>query len=75
MAFMTQIFNKNLHAFQISLPHQSRLGEALDPQWPGPMPYTLLVKPGGEVVYRHLGTIDSLEVKKAVVGYLGRTYK
>jgi peroxiredoxin len=49
--------------------------EVVDPKWEGPIPYTLIVKPGGEVLYRHLGTIEPLEVKKAIVEYLGRTYK
>jgi peroxiredoxin len=49
--------------------------DAVDPKWEGPIPYTLIVKPGGEVLYRHLGTIEPLEVKKVIVGYLGRTYK
>ena len=49
--------------------------DAVDPKWEGPIPYTLIVKPGGEVLYRHLGTIDPLEVKKVIVEYLGRTYK
>lgn len=53
---------------------KDKLAEALDPQWPGPLPYTLLIAPGGEVVYRHNGPIDPLELKKAIVGYLGRTY-
>ena len=47
----------------------------VDPKWEGAIPYTLIVKPGGEVLYRHLGTIESLEVKKVIVEYLGRTYK
>lgn len=49
--------------------------EAVDPKWEGAIPYTLIVKPGGEVLYRHLGEIEPLEVKKAIVGYLGRTYR
>ena len=49
--------------------------ETVDPKWPGAIPYTLLIKPGGEVIYRHLGSLDPLEVKKAIVEYLGRTYK
>lgn len=48
--------------------------EAIDKEWPGALPYTLLIKPGGEVIYRHLGAIDPLEVKKAIVGHLGRYY-
>lgn len=49
--------------------------DVVDPKWEGPIPYTLIVKPGGEVLYRHLGTIEPLEVKKIIVEYLGRTYK
>jgi len=49
--------------------------DVVDPKWEGAIPYTLIVKPGGEVLYRHLGAIEALEVKKAVVGYVGRTYK
>ena len=39
------------------------------------IPYTLLIKPGGEIIYRHLGIVDPLELRKAIVEYLGRTYK
>ena len=48
---------------------------AVDPKWEGEIPCTFIIKPGGEVLYRHLGAIDSLEVKKVIVGYVGRTYK
>ncbi|MGC8644083.1 MAG: redoxin domain-containing protein [Isosphaeraceae bacterium] len=48
--------------------------EALDKDWPGPVPYTLLVAKGGKVLYRKAGAIDPLEVKRAIVGHLGRTY-
>jgi len=51
------------------------LMDLVDPKWPGAIPYTVLIKPGGEIFYRHLGAIDALEVKKAIVDYLGRTYK
>jgi peroxiredoxin len=48
---------------------------ALDKNLPGGVPYTILVRPGGEVTYRRLGTVDPLELKKTIVGYLGRYYK
>lgn len=48
--------------------------EALDSKWPGPIPYTLILAPGGEVVYRKSGGIDPLEVRRAIVAKLGRTY-
>lgn len=53
---------------------QEGLINAIDPSWQGNLPYTLLVGPGGKVVYRHSGIIDPLEVKRAVVKELGRYY-
>ena len=49
--------------------------DTVDPKWPGAIPYTLLIKPHGEVVNRYMGQIESLAVKKAVVECLGRVYK
>jgi thiol-disulfide isomerase/thioredoxin len=51
-----------------------KLAAALDPQMPGPLPYTLLIAPGGKIVYRHSGPIEPVEVKRAIVDYIGRTY-
>lgn len=48
---------------------------AVDKDMLGGIPYTILIKPGGEVIYRRLGTADPFELKKAIVGYLGRYYK
>ena len=39
------------------------------------IPHTILVAPGGKVLYRKSGPCEPLEVRKAIVGYLGRTYK
>jgi hypothetical protein len=41
----------------------------------GGIPYVVLVRPGGEVIYRALGVADPHELKKAIVGYVGRYYK
>lgn len=53
---------------------RDKFAEALDKEWPGPLPYTLVIAPGGKILYRKSGPIDPLEVRKAVVSYLGRTY-
>jgi peroxiredoxin len=53
---------------------KDRFVNALDPEWAGPVPYTMLIAPGGKVVYRHTGEIDPLELKKAIVAQIGRTY-
>ena len=48
--------------------------DAIDKQWQGSLPYTLIIKPGGEVIYKHAGAIDPLEVRKIIIDYLGRYY-
>ncbi len=53
-----------------------KLIEEMDEEWDGALPYTLLVEPGGKVVYRQMGTIDPLELKKVIVDHpmIGRYY-
>jgi peroxiredoxin len=53
---------------------RDKMAEALDKQWPGPVPYTVLIGPGGKILYRKQDSIDPLELKKAIVEHLGRTY-
>jgi peroxiredoxin len=48
--------------------------EAVDPKWQGALPHTILVAPGGEVLYRSEAAFDMLELRRAIVGYLGRYY-
>jgi hypothetical protein len=38
------------------------------------LPYTLLIDPDGKIIYRKTGAIEPLEVRRAVVKSLGRTY-
>jgi thiol-disulfide isomerase/thioredoxin len=40
--------------------------EAVDPKWDGALPYTLLVEPGGKIVYAHQGPIDAEELRKLI---------
>jgi len=66
-----QASNRNFH-FDVGDPY--KLIEALDPKWEGALPQTMLVAPGGRVVYRSAGIIDPLALRRAIVGYLGRYY-
>ena len=40
---------------------------AFDPSWNAAVPFTMLIKPDGQVLYRHQGPIDPLEVKRAII--------
>lgn len=52
------------------------LVEAIDPNWKGALPYTILVEPNGKVVYSQQGTIDPLKLKKIIVDHpmIGRYF-
>jgi thiol-disulfide isomerase/thioredoxin len=41
--------------------------EALDPDWNGALPHTLLVAPNGDVIYRQTGAIDFLALRRALL--------
>jgi thiol-disulfide isomerase/thioredoxin len=59
-----------------SVDDKYKLIEAIDPNWQGALPYTLLIEPGGKIVYSKQGAIDPAELKKAIVddSYIGRYY-
>jgi thiol-disulfide isomerase/thioredoxin len=50
--------------------------EAIDPEWNGALPYTLLIEPMGNVVWKHQGEVDFHELKKFIVEHemIGRYY-
>ncbi|OFY62121.1 MAG: redoxin [Bacteroidetes bacterium RBG_13_42_15] len=53
-----------------------RLIEVVDNDWQGALPFTLLIEPGGKILYKKQDMIDPLEMKKLIVGnkVLGRYY-
>ena len=53
---------------------RDKLAEALDAKWEGPVPYTILVAPGGEIVRRWKDEIDPAELKRELSQRLGKTY-
>lgn len=53
-----------------------KLINAVDPEWDGALPYTVLIEPGGNIVYKKMGSIDPLELKRSIVDHpmIGRYY-
>jgi thiol-disulfide isomerase/thioredoxin len=43
---------------------------AFDPDWSAAVPYTLLIRPDGEVVYKNQGTVDPLQLKRLIIANL-----
>jgi hypothetical protein len=50
--------------------------ELIDPEWNGAIPYSMLIEPGGRVVFRNQGTVDILELRRIIVEnpLVGRYY-
>lgn len=51
--------------------------EAIDPKWQGALPYTLLVEPGGKIIFSQQGAIDPEALKTIIIDHplLGRYYR
>ncbi len=67
--------NASMTNYLFNSSNRFSLIDALDGEhWEGSLPYTLLVAPGGEVLYRVEGPFDTMTLKKKIVNFLGRTY-
>jgi len=53
---------------------RDELFDSIDKKWEGALPYTVLIAPGGEIVYRKHGEIDPLQLKRIIADRVGRTY-
>jgi hypothetical protein len=48
------------------------LAEAIDPEWSGALPHSVILAPGGEILWRHTGGIDVVELRRKVLAALNR---
>lgn len=44
-----------------------KMAQAIDAEWTGALPHTVLVAPGGEIVWRHNGEIDIVDVRRNIL--------
>ena len=56
-------------------PGGDALAQALDPNWPGGYPYTVVIAPGGKVLYRVAGALDVHDLQSRLVDMLGVYYR
>ncbi|HEU5165096.1 MAG TPA: redoxin, partial [Chitinophagaceae bacterium] len=68
-----QASNKN---YLFNAKNKYALIEVVDPKWQGALPYTLIVEPGGKIVYGKQYIIDPAQIKKLIVEHplIGRYY-
>ncbi len=76
----THAFLRNMHSVNTNyiVSNEDRYGliEAIDPEWVGAMPYTMLIEPGGNVAWRYQGEVDFQALKRIIVDHpmIGRVY-
>jgi peroxiredoxin len=51
------------------------LMKALDPEWPGAIPHTVLVGTNGEILWRHNGAVNGEELRTVILEKMGRFYR
>ncbi len=50
------------------------LAAALDEEWTGVQPYTMLVAPNGEVLFRQAGSVNIEKLRAAIVKFVRVEY-
>jgi peroxiredoxin len=71
---------KSLHAansnYIFNIDDKYQLIDVVDPNWDGALPYTMIVEPGGKIVYSKQGPVDPQALKTAIVDdkLIGRYY-
>src|SRR6202011_4378478 len=43
---------------------------AFDPDWSAAVPYTLLIRPGGEIAFKTTGPVDELQLRRLILANL-----
>lgn len=49
-----------------------KLAEAIDPEWTGALPHSVILAPGGEILWRHTGVIDVVELRRQILAAINR---
>jgi len=48
--------------------------QAFDPAWDSAVPYTVLLSPDGKVLYKQIGSVDILELRRAILANVASEY-
>jgi sugar/nucleoside kinase (ribokinase family) len=48
--------------------------KAFDPTWDSAVPYTVLLSPDGKVLYKEIGSIDMLQVRRTILANIAWLY-
>jgi len=69
--FLTQ-HHASMKNYIFASTDRDALSTAFDPKWRGMAPYTIIVDEQGNIIYREMGSIDFLAMRRAIVPALNR---
>ena len=50
------------------------LQQAFDPTWDSPVPYTVLLSGDGKILYKQMGSVDILELRRTILANVAAEY-
>ncbi|MFM2169883.1 MAG: hypothetical protein RI957_112 [Verrucomicrobiota bacterium] len=59
--------NRTSNNYQVKDGQLDAVADAISKDWNGALPYTVLVAPGGNIVWKHQGEVDAVEVRRQLV--------
>ena len=59
--------NRTTNNFHFTGGDATKLSATIDAKWDGTKPFTFIVAPGGEIIYRHTGKIDPVTIRKEIL--------
>ncbi|MDG1357883.1 MAG: redoxin domain-containing protein [Akkermansiaceae bacterium] len=62
--------NRTSNNYIFSGSNLDELADTIAPEWNGALPYSILVAPGGKIVWQHSGRVNAVELRRALVNYL-----
>jgi thiol-disulfide isomerase/thioredoxin len=61
---------RSTNNYQWTSGNPDTLAKAIDSEWSGALPHTVLIAPGGEILWRHSGEIDIVEARRQILKQL-----
>ncbi len=67
--------NRKSNNYIFSGSNLDELADTIAPKWDGALPYSVLVAPGGKIIWQHSGRINAVELRRTMVDYLDNPSK
>ena len=59
--------NRTTNNYHVKDGELDAVADAISKDWKGDLPHTVLVAPGGEILWKHNGELDAVEVRRQLV--------